>query len=76
MKGRNSKKPGVMEKFSQMDAFGRNISLTFKGQSRYKTRFGASVTLLCIVLVLTFAASCILRLFTSATESITHDTIK
>ena len=45
----------LRDKFIGLDAYGENVSVNYRGESFYKTRFGASLSLVTLLLLLVFA---------------------
>ena len=42
------------EKFRKLDVYGQRIELTYRGQNRYSTEFGASATIFTLIILLVF----------------------
>ena len=46
----------MMNKLKRFDMFGEQIKLTYKGDYKYRTKLGALMTIIFLVLVLTYAS--------------------
>lgn len=50
-------KKGVMAKLRRADFFGEQIKLTFQGDFKYRTNFGAILTFICFTVLFIYASS-------------------
>jgi hypothetical protein len=53
----------IGNKFKGLDIYGESVSLTYKGDSVYKTKFGAFITFIIYLTVISFGAYRTIRLF-------------
>ena len=51
----------IREKCLNFDMYGKPVSLTFQGREKFQTSFGATITVIVTILVVTFATSTFLN---------------
>ena len=52
-----NKMNNVGKKFRDLDMYGRNIQLTYRGSDKFKTKFGAFCTLLAVIFMIIYVAA-------------------
>jgi hypothetical protein len=72
-KGKRSSTNTLNNKCQQIDIFGNEISLTFKGNHLYKTQVGGFLSLIVVIVILGFASQNVLKLLSRTTQSISSD---
>jgi len=64
----------IIQKLTRLDVFGSVTHLTFKGKAKYKTRFGACVSLLLATVLISIATHELVQIYQDDIRSISTQT--
>ena len=63
----------MLQSFTKLDAFGRNISLTYRGSGVFKTSCGATATLIMYIILFVYAIDGLTKVYNDDVKSIYKD---
>jgi hypothetical protein len=75
LRERDSARRKCRENFKTIDFFGQSINLTWNGEDTFKTTFGASVSLILILILIGYSIVSAIDLFTLANPNVTKTTL-